>query len=103
MDVGNDLFVNAALEWIAENTVIDVDPKNPDALDQLPACAQLFVAKYGELMKRRTGVISQSIEGLSQSFDSSGDLSAYIWALANSLLGGYLRSQVHVIPAKRRW
>lgn len=99
----NDLITRSALEWLSENTTIPVDLNDPDATIPLPARAQLFVQKYAQLMNRSPGVISQSIEGLSQSFDASGDVTANVWALARALLMGDLKSQVKVTPAKRRW
>lgn len=101
-NVQNEIIVKAALEWLSENTTIPVDLDAPD-VSTLPGRAQLFVSKYAEIMNRSYGVISQSIEGLSQSFDASGDVNTDIWALARILLRGDLKSQVKVIPARRRW
>lgn len=97
---GNDaselLKANAALEWLTENTTLEVEP-----IEKLPASAKLFVGKYVEIMSLNTGVSSQSIEGLSMSFATT-DKGAMLWHLAQSLLGHYLR-QVKFYPAKRRW
>lgn len=102
-DCQNELFVKAALEWIIDHTTIEVDLENLEAYKKLPARVQLFVQKYSELMQHKTGVTSQSIEGLSMSFDTSGDVNTSIWALANALLNDDLKSQVRVFPARRRW
>lgn len=99
----DNLITRSALEWLSENTTLSVNPSDPEAAVALPARAQLFVQKYEALMKRAPGVTSQSIEGLSQSFDTSGDVNASIWALARALLNGDLKSQVKVTPARRRW
>lgn len=99
----DDLMTRSALEWLSENTTIPVDLNDPDATISLPARAQLFVQKFVALMKRSPGVTSQSIEGLSQSFDAGSDVNASIWALARALLQGDLKSQVKVTPARRRW
>lgn len=96
------LRAESALDWIAENTTLEVDKSNPESIAGLPACAKLFVVKYSEIMAMRQGVSSQSIEGMSLSFNTA-DQSAQVYQLARSLLGGYMRSQVQVIPAKRRW
>lgn len=98
----SELVRKAALEWLDEYTTLDIDPESPEAYTSLPARAQLFVEKYTELLTRRTGVASQSIEGLSQSFGST-DSSTLIWQLANTLLQRDLKSQVRVFPAVRRW
>lgn len=96
------LKAEAALDWMQEHTTLDFDKGNADTISALPACAKLFVVKYSEAVSLKQGVASQSIEGLSLSYHGS-DQSALIWQLAHSLLGAYLKSQVRVFPAKRRW
>ena len=91
----------AALEWLAENTTLEINPEDSGSIEKLPASAKLFVSKYGEVMSLNPGISSQSIEGLNLSF-ATVDKSAMLWQLAQSLLGRYLR-QVRVFPAKRRW
>ena len=97
------LHAEAALDWILANTTIQFDKADAAAIKALPACAKLFVVKYGEIMERKAGVTSESIEGLSQSFDASENTVSSIWAQANALLSGYMKSQVRVTPARRRW
>lgn len=103
---GNDaittLQAEAALDWMQENTILQFDKTDGGSIKALPACAKLFVVKYCEAIGMREGVASQSIEGLSVSFDTTNK-SAVLWQLARNLLGKYLKSQVHVFPAKRRW
>lgn len=96
------LRATAALEWMQENTTLKISLEAPATVAALPACAKIFVCKYSEILAAKSGVTSQSIEGLSQSFDTT-DKATLIWQLANTLLGGYLKSQVSVCPAKRRW
>lgn len=91
------LQVNAALDWITQNTTIDTTD-----IDKLPACARLFMAKFVEINGLRAGVTSESIEGLSQSFGEANK-STLIWDTAKDLLNGYLKSRVRFVPAKRRW
>ena len=104
---GNDamelLRAEAALDWIAEHTSIKFDKADAKSIKALPACAKLFVVKFCETMRLKSGVTSQSIEGMSQSFDASESTNDLIMALANGLLGAYLKSQVRVFPAVRRW
>ena len=95
------LQAEAALDWMLANTTLEFS-KDGESIKALPACAKLFVVKYCEVMNQREGVASQSIEGLSQSFNTT-DKSKALWQLARSLLGDYMKSQVRVIPAKRRW
>lgn len=99
--MSQQIIQKAALEWLVENTTIEVDLENPN-VESLPARAQLFVEKFTEIMTRKTGVTSQSIEGLSLSF-GGGDTSAAIWGQAQALLRGDLKSQVRFYPAKRKW
>lgn len=96
------LKAEAALDWMREFTTLEFDKGNAATISALPSCAKLFIVKYGELLGVKQGVASESIEGLSQSFHE-GNQSALIWQLANTLLGPYIKSQVRVFPARRRW
>lgn len=97
------LIAEAGLDWMREHTTLEFDKADPESIKTLPACAKLFVVKYAETMRRASGMVSQSIEGMSMTFDSSGDVSDSIMALARTLLSGYLKSQVRFFPAQRRW
>ena len=97
------LLAEAALEWMREHTTLEFDKADPESIKALPACAKLFVVKHAEIMRRASGMISQSIEGMSMTFDSSGDVNDSVMALAKTLLSGYLKSQVRFFPAQRRW
>lgn len=97
------LYAEAALDWMRDNTTLTFDKADAASIEALPACAKLFVVKYTEIIQRKVGVTSQSIEGMSQSFDASENTTAMLWSLANTLLSAYLKSQVRVIPARRRW
>lgn len=97
------LHAEAALEWMQEHTTLEFDKTDAESIAALPACAKLFVVKYSEVLRRTAGMTSQSIEGLSMSFDASDDVSTSVWALANTLLHGYIKSQVRITPARRRW
>lgn len=96
------LKAEAALDWMQEHTTLEFDKGSAESIAALPSCAKLFVVKYSEAMSLKQGVASQSIEGLSMSFNGN-DQTAMVWQLANSLLGSYMKSQVRVFPAKRRW
>lgn len=102
-DAAAALYAEAALDWMLNNTTLQFDKAEAATITALPASAKLFVVKYGEVMRRKAGVTSQSIEGLSQSFATGDDAAAAIWALANTLLSGWMKSQVRVTPARRRW
>lgn len=93
----DELVGNAAIEWIAAHTNIDTTD-----ITKLSASAKLFITKFAEISKIRSGVSSQSIEGLSQSFSQSNK-EALIWDNAITLLGDKLKSNVKFIPAQNRW
>lgn len=101
--VSDALFGNAALEYIANNTTLTVDLGNADTVKALPFSAKLFVTKYDEVVSTSSMVSSESIEGLSQSYNT-GNKADLIWDLANSLLGDYLTTgRVRFVGATRKW
>lgn len=102
ISVSNELIGNAALEFIAQNTTLTVDLEDVATLKALPFAAKLFISRYDEVVSASSVVASESIEGLSQSFNT-GDKSNMIWDLANALLSGYLKSRITFVQAKRRW
>lgn len=97
LDARGEIILNSALEWLSKNTTIDVT----DA-ENLPNCAKLFLLKYFDLQNLKPGVSSESIEGLSLSFNSS-DTSAILWQLADELLGNYLKCRVRFVQASPKW
>ena len=90
------LSANAALEWIADNTTIDTTD-----IEHLPYRAKLFISKFCEVNAIQSGISSESIDGLSQSF--SGDNANLIMDLANSLLSSDLKSRVRFVTAEHKW
>lgn len=95
------LVVNSAFDWLKENTVLEIDTEDIESLRILPPVVKLFVLKFLDVMSLSTGVTSESIDTLSHSFEA--DKTALIRQYANELLAGYLKSQVKVVPAKRKW
>ena len=102
ISVSNELIGNAALEWISENTTLPVDLGDVTTLEKLPFAAKLFIGKYDEIISASSVVASESIEGLSQSFNT-GDKSSLLWQTAEQLLSGYLKGRVRFVAAKSRW
>lgn len=96
------LIVESGLEWVQENTTLRFDMENDDDLKALPSCVRLFITKFFDVQMLGTGVSSESIEGLSQSFDTS-DKSAMIWQYAEELLYSYLKSRIRFVTAENRW
>ncbi len=99
---GNLLKVESAFEWISDNTTLEIDITDIDALEALPASVRLFIVRFVEIMSMGAGVQSESAEGLSQSF-SSTDKGTLIWQYAEELLGKWLKSSVRFVTAEKRW
>lgn len=96
------LIVESGLEWVKNNTTLEFDMNKDEDLTALPSAVKLFLVKFFDVQMMNTGVTSQSIEGLSMSFDT-GDKSAMIWQFATELLSPYLKCGISFIPAQRRW
>lgn len=96
------LMIESGLEWVIANTTLDFDMNNDEDLGALPSCVRLFISKFFDIQMLNAGVSSESIEGLSQSFDN-GDKSALLWQFANELLSQYLIGNVRFVSAQNRW
>ena len=96
------LFVESGLHWVLDNTTLEFDMNNDDDLKTLHPNVRLFLIRYIDVMSMRSGISSESISGLSQSFDTT-DKSTLLWQYANELLGQWLKSQMTFYQAKRRW
>lgn len=97
IDATTEIILNAGIEWLEKNTTIDTAD-----LDNFPNCAKLFLIKFSDVQSTHAGVTSESIQGLSQSFNT-GDKSAMLWDIADSLLGDYLIGTVRFVCASPRW
>lgn len=102
VDARTILMVESAFHWINDNTRLGINFESDEALSALPSNVKLFVIKYIDLMAMPTGVTSESIEGLSQSFNTANK-SNLIWEYAYELLGNHLKSQMSFTPAKKKW
>lgn len=96
------LRIESAFNWVLDNTTLNFDINDIEGLKALPAQVRLFVSDYVDLMSISTGVSSESIEGLSQSFKSESK-KAQIWELSENYLGKWLVSPVRFVPAVNRW
>lgn len=96
------LLIESGFEWINRNTSLTIDYDDSEALSKLPANVRLFIVKYFDIMAMTGGVTSESIEGLSQSFDTTNK-SDLIWQFAEELLGEHITSQFSFVSAKKRW
>lgn len=96
------LTVESGLEWLAANTILEIDMENMESIKALPSRAKLFLLRFLEVSSQGTGITSESIGGLSQSFDTSNQANK-LNQLAQELIWDLLKSQVKFIPGKRRW
>lgn len=96
------LIIESGLEWVKNNTTLEFDINKEEDLIALPSTVRLFLVKFLDVQMLSVGVVSESIEGLSQSFDTS-DKSAMIWQFAEELLSPYLKSRVKFVTAQRKW
>ena len=99
IDTRTILIVESGLEWVRDNTTLKIDMDN---LEALSSSVRLFLVKFFDVQMLSTGITSESIEGMSQSFDTS-DKKALIWQYAEELLGNYLIRGIRFISAKNRW
>lgn len=96
------LIVESGLEWVKENTTLEFDIDNDEELKALPSKVRLFLVKFFDVQMISVGITSESIEGMSQSFDTS-DKSAMIWQFAEELLSPYLKNRIRFVTAQRKW
>lgn len=96
------LYVEAGLEWLRDNTTLKLDLTDMETIKALPSSARLFLVKFCEICERDTRIASESVGPMSQSFttDSAAKQTA---ALARQLLKAWLRSNVQFLPCQRRW
>ena len=96
-DQETKVMVDSAIEWIKANTSLEI------AQDQeLPSTAKLFVVKFCDVMSAYTGVASESLGGMSQSF-STGGSGSLLAELACQLFGSAYKCGNRFVSAKSRW
>lgn len=99
------LYCDSAIDWLIENTILEIDKGNlQETVKALPSGAKLFICKYFEIMSiGGTGVASESIGGMSQSFTNENK-NVLLWQQAKDLIGiKYLKGQVKSIPNVSKW
>lgn len=96
------LYAEAGLEWLRDNTTLDVDITDTESVKALPSSARLFLVKFCEICSRDIGVTGESVGPMSQSF-SSDSTTKQTAALARQLLKAWLKPEVKFIPCIRRW
>lgn len=94
------MLVESALIWVQKNTKITFDIED---LTALKADVRLFIVKYVEIMRLRTGITSESIGGLTQSFNTK-DLNTAIWQIATEVFADdKLLPNCEFIGAQNKW
>lgn len=96
------MIVESGLLWVIKNTTLNFQIDKDEDLERLPANVRLFIVKYAEIMKLRSGVSSESISNLSQSFDTT-DKNTLLWEVAEELLSDVLKSRATFVGARNRW
>lgn len=96
------LYVESGLEWLRDNTILNMDLKDTESIKALPSSARLFLVKFCEICSQDIGVTGESVGPMSQSF-TTDSVSKQTAALARQLLRPYLKSNVKFIPCTRRW
>lgn len=97
-DAETKLMVDAAVQWIRENTTVKIDPD-----EELPSNAKLFVVKFCDMLSVSGGVASESLGGMSQSFSVSGGTGFLLADLASQLFGADYKGRNRFVSAKSRW
>lgn len=97
----NTIYVNSAVEWLNSNTTLSLDIT---ANKNWQYSVKLFILKFVELMNKSSGVASESIGNLSQSFVTDKELVSQIYELATGLLGrDVIKSTVTVFSGEDNW
>ena len=96
-DAQDCLWAESGLGWLKVHTTL---PLEQLSLEQLPAGAKLFLQKYADVMES-SGIASESIEGLSQSF-TGDNAESQLLTLAQNLLPEWFRA-IQFMPKQQRW
>ncbi len=104
MDIDDVLSANCGVEWLNDNTTIEIDFEDSETLQNMPNVAKLFIIKFTEFNSTQVNslVTSESIVGMSQSFRTDS-VNTFVWDLANQLLSKYLKSNLKVFVNKGKW
>lgn len=91
------LMVESAALWIEDKTTFRFAN-----VETVPANVKLFIIKYCDVMSQSGGIASESIAGMSQSFNG-GSTAALLAQIAGELLSEYGYSSCRFVSAKRKW
>lgn len=97
------LYVGAAIDWLNSNTTLEIKKDSvKEDVKALPDGAKLFICRYYEVMSSDNTVASESIGGMSQTFNSNTKTNL-LYELARELIGEYLKGQVSSVPNVSKW
>lgn len=97
-------YVEAAVDWLIANTTLPLDKNNlQESIEKLPAGAKIFISHYCDIMSVNGTVASESIAGMSQTFNTNTSKAGQLYQLASELLSGYLKGQVRSVPNTSKW
>lgn len=102
IDAKTVIMVESALQWVNNNTNLTIDYDDNEALSHVNANVKLFIIKYLELMGTNSMISSESLGGMSQSFNTNNK-SDLLWQYAYELFGDSMTSQMSFVPTKSRW
>ena len=95
VSVDDVLYFFSAIDWLRDNTDFSFgEDVSVEDISNLPHSAKLFIIKFISMLKSGalsgSNVTSESIGGMSKSYDSSINASANLWQIAKELLGKHL-------------
>lgn len=105
VNIINDLTclqIESALEWIKDNTTLKFELNDIESVKALPVGTKLFILKYIEVFSLSAGIVSESIEGLSQTFNSEKS-EKLLKQYAKTFLSKYLKPNIKFIKIQRHW
>lgn len=98
------LYIEAAIDWVNSNTKLVINKDDlVNSVGALPAGAKLFLCRYYDVMSVDGTVTSESIGGMSQSFNTTTSKANLLYQLASELMGEYVLGQVHSVPNVSKW
>lgn len=102
VEVDCQLYVESGLEWLRDNTTLEIDIDNMESIKALPSSARLFLVKFSGICSRDIGVTGESVGPMSQNFSTDSTTKQTV-VLARQLLKAWLKPGVKFIPCIRRW
>ena len=103
------LYFFSTIDWLRDNTDFSFgEDVSVEDISNLPHSAKLFIIKSISMLKSGalsgSNVTSESIGGMSKSYDSSINASANLWQIAKELLGKHLiKGKAKSFGSYSRW